>query len=581
MLKLLKYAKKYALYAFMCPLLMVGEVVLELLIPLVTADIVDEALPAGDMQMVLRLGGKMLLYALGSLFCGALAARLASVAGMGFGSTVRGEMLENIQKFSFSNIDRFSTASLITRLTTDVTTVQNTFLMLIRMLFRAPLMFVVALVICVMKSREVSSVFFVSLPLIMIFLAIGAPIALRRFKKMMKMFDGFNASIQENFMNIRVVKAFVRSEYEKKKFKKSNDDLYNASISAEKIMIWGQPLMMLIMYGTILGVLYLSAKAISAETLQIGDFAAIFTYIMQILMSFLMIIMLVAQFFMSEASARRILEVIREKPDITDSDSSVTEVKDGSVEFKNVSFKYGEAPEYALKNINFKIESGEMVGIIGATGSSKSTLVQLIPRLYDVSEGEILVGGVNVKDYKMRSLRDNVSMVLQKNVLFSGTIAENLRWGNKNATDEELVKACEIADARSFVESFPDSYNTDLGQGGVNVSGGQKQRLCIARAILKKPKILILDDSTSAVDTFTDAKIRAGFRNEIPDITKIIIAQRISSVEDCDKIIIIDNGEINDIGTHDELLERNEIYRDIYDSQQKGNDDFDLEGGDR
>lgn len=581
MLKLLKYAKKYALCAFMCPLLMVGEVVLELLIPLVTADIVDEALPAGDMQMVLHLGGKMLLYALGSLFCGALAARLASVAGMGFGSTVRGEMLENIQKFSFSNIDRFSTASLITRLTTDVTTVQNTFLMLIRMLFRAPLMFVVALVICVMKSREVSSVFFVSLPLIMIFLAIGAPIALRRFKKMMKMFDGFNASIQENFMNIRVVKAFVRSEYEKKKFKKSNDDLYNASISAEKIMIWGQPLMMLIMYGTILGVLYLSAKAISAETLQIGDFAAIFTYIMQILMSFLMIIMLVAQFFMSEASARRILEVIKEKPDITDSDSSVTEVKDGSVEFKNVSFKYGEAPEYALKNINFKIESGEMVGIIGATGSSKSTLVQLIPRLYDVSEGEILVGGVNVKDYKMHSLRDNVSMVLQKNVLFSGTIAENLRWGNKNATDEELVKACEIADARSFVESFPDSYNTDLGQGGVNVSGGQKQRLCIARAILKKPKILILDDSTSAVDTFTDAKIRAGFRNEIPDITKIIIAQRISSVEDCDKIIIIDNGEINDIGTHDELLERNEIYRDIYDSQQKGNDDFDLEGGDR
>ena len=576
MLKLLKYAKKYALCAFMCPLLMVGEVVLELLIPLVT-----EALPAGDMQMVLRLGGKMLLYALGSLFCGALAARLASVAGMGFGSTVRGEMLENIQKFSFSNIDRFSTASLITRLTTDVTTVQNTFLMLIRMLFRAPLMFVVALVICVMKSREVSSVFFVSLPLIMIFLAIGAPIALRRFKKMMKMFDGFNASIQENFMNIRVVKAFVRSEYEKKKFKKSNDDLYNASISAEKIMIWGQPLMMLIMYGTILGVLYLSAKAISAETLQIGDFAAIFTYIMQILMSFLMIIMLVAQFFMSEASARRILEVIKEKPDITDSNSSVTEVKDGSVEFKNVSFKYGEAPEYALKNINFKIESGEMVGIIGATGSSKSTLVQLIPRLYDVSEGEILVGGVNVKDYKMHSLRDNVSMVLQKNVLFSGTIAENLRWGNKNATDEELVKACEIADARSFVESFPDSYNTDLGQGGVNVSGGQKQRLCIARAILKKPKILILDDSTSAVDTFTDAKIRAGFRNEIPDITKIIIAQRISSVEDCDKIIIIDNGEINDIGTHDELLERNEIYRDIYDSQQKRNDDFDLEGGDR
>lgn len=579
MFKLLKHAKKYAPYAILCPLLMVGEVVLELMIPLVMADIVDEGLANGDMGLILKLGVKMLLLALGSLFCGSMAARLGAVAGMGFGSTIRKELLDKIQTFSFSNIDRFSTASLITRMTTDVNTVQNTFLMMIRMLFRAPIMFVAALVICIIKSREISSVFLYALPLIVIIIAIGGPIALMRFKKMLKMFDGFNASIQENFTNIRVVKAFVRSDYEKDKFKKANDDLLNASISAEKIMIWGQPLLMLVMYGTILAIVYIAAKAISAEMLQIGDFSAVFTYIMQILMNFLMIIMLVAQFFMSEASAKRILEVLNEEPDINDDTASVNDVKDGSVEFKNVTFKYNGSAAPVLSDASFKIESGETVGIIGATGSAKSTLVQLIPRLYDVTEGEVLVGGVNVKDYKMNALREQVSMVLQKNVLFSGTIAENLRWGNKEATDEELIKACEIADARAFVESFPDGYQTDLGQGGVNVSGGQKQRLCIARAILKKPKILILDDSTSAVDTYTDAKIRDGLKNGIPDTTKIIIAQRISSVSECDKIIILENGTVNDIGTHDELLERNEIYQDIYYSQQKGSDDFDLEGG--
>ncbi len=581
MFKLLKYAKKYALYAFICPLLMIGEVVLELFIPLVMADIVDEGIPSGDIVLILQLGGKMLLLAFGSLFCGAMAARLGAVAGMGFGSTVRGVMMDKIQTFSFSNIDRFSTASLITRLTTDINSVQNTFLMMLRMLFRAPIMFICSLVICITKSREVSSVFAVALPLIAIFLAIGGPIALKRFKRMLKMFDGFNASIQENLTNIRVVKAFVRSDYEKKKFKKANDDLYNATISAEKIMIWGQPLMMLLMYSTILAILYVSTKVISAELLEIGDFSAIFTYIMQILMNFLMIIMLIAQFFMAEASAKRILEVINEVPDINDTNSKLTEVEDGSIEFRNVSFQYGGAQSSVIKNASFKIESGEMVGIIGATGSAKSTLVQLIPRLYDVSEGEVLVGGNNVKDYKIHALRDAVSMVLQKNVLFSGTIAENLRWGNKEATDDELVKACKIADAHSFVSSFPDGYETDLGQGGVNVSGGQKQRLCIARAILKSPKILILDDSTSAVDTYTDSKIREGLRKDIPDTTKIIIAQRISSVSDCDKIIILENGEINDMGTHDELLARNEIYQDIYNSQQKGVDDFDIEGGER
>lgn len=585
MLKLLKYAKKYIVPALLSPVLMVGEVILELMIPLVMADIVNLVQAEGgmtddSMNQILRLGGRMLIYAIGSLFCGAMAARVASVAGMGFGARLREVMIEKIQKYSFSNIDRLSTASLITRMTTDVNSVQNTFLMMIRMLFRSPVMFAVALVFTIRMSPEVSKAFLVTLPLITAILVIFAPIALKRFKKMLEMFDGFNGSIQENLTNIRVVKAFVRSKYEKNKFKTANDNLLAAALHAEKLMIVGQPAFMIIMYGTILAILYIAAKAISAETLLIGDFTAIYTYVLQILMNFLMLIFLIAQLFMSQASAKRILEVINEVPDIRDDNATVTEVKDGSIEFKNVSFKYGSAPNPVISNASFKIESGEMVGIIGATGSAKSSLVQLIPRLYDVTDGEVLVGGVNVKDYKIHELREEVSMVLQKNVLFSGTIAENLRWGNKEATDEELIAACEIADAHSFVSSFPDGYQTDLGQGGVNVSGGQKQRLCIARAILKKPKILILDDSTSAVDTYTDSKIRAGLRGSIPDTTKIIIAQRISSVSDCDKIIILDNGGINDIGNHEELLAHNEIYQDIYNSQQKGGDDFDLQGGD-
>ena len=582
MFKLLKHAKNYIVPTILSPVLMIGEVVLELLIPLVMADIVNlvqSGMTEDSMNVILRLGLKMLLYALGSLFCGAMAARMAAVAGMGFGATLREEIMGKIQNFSFSNIDHFSTASLITRLTTDVNSVQNTFVMMIRMLFRAPVMFVVALAITITKSREVAMPFTVALPLIAIILIIFAPITLGRFKKMFKMFDAFNASIQENLTNVRVVKSFVRSDFEKKKFKKANDDLMNAALHAEKLMIMGMPTFTIIMYGTILAILYIAAREITQETLLIGDFSAIFTYIMQILIHFLMIVMLIAQFFMSQASAKRILEVFEEVPDINDDNATITDVKDGSIEFKNVSFKYTGSQHNVIDNATFKIESGEMVGIIGATGSAKTSLVQLIPRLYDVTEGELLVGGENVKDYKIFNLRDAVSMVLQKNVLFSGTIAENLRWGNKNGTDEELIEACEIADAHSFVSSFPNGYDTDLGQGGVNVSGGQKQRLCIARAILKKPKILILDDSTSAVDTFTDSKIRKGLRECIPDTTKIIIAQRISSVQDCDKIIILDEGGINDIGNHEELLVRNEIYQDIYNSQQKGSDDFDVMGG--
>lgn len=589
MVKLLKYAKKYIFYTLISPLLMVGEVMFELLIPQVMADIVETIRLTGttdpiaqqeSIQTILALGGKMLTFALCSLFCGAMAARLASVAGMGFGAGIRNALIEKVQTFSFSNIDRFSTASLITRTTTDITTVQNTFLMLIRGLFRAPIMLVTALVICIKKSKDVTSVFGVVLPIILIVLAIAGPILIKRFKAMLKKFDGFNASIQENLTNIRVVKSFVRTDYEKKKFKAANDDLYNASIYAEKLMILGEPLLMVLLYCTILAVIVVSTKVIANGSLLVGEFTAIFTYIMQIIMSFLMTIAMVAQLFMSEASAKRIAEVLDEEPDIKDPENALETLKDASVEFKNVSFSYNEGKNI-INNASFKIDSGEMVGIMGATGSSKSSLVQLIARLYDVTDGEVLVGGENVKKYKLHSLRENVGMVLQKNVLFSGTIADNLRWGNKNATDEELRNACKIADADEFISSFPDGYQTDLGQGGVNVSGGQKQRLCIARAILKSPKILILDDSTSAVDSATDARIRQGLRESLPNTTKIIIAQRVSSISDCDKIIILDNGTVNDIGTHEELLERNEIYRDVYTSQQKGTDDFDEVGGEQ
>lgn len=589
MIKLLKYAKKYIFYTLISPLLMVGEVIFELLIPQVMADIVETIRLTGttdpvaqqeSIQTILALGGKMLTFALCSLFCGAMAARLASVAGMGFGAGIRNALIEKVQTFSFSNIDRFSTASLITRTTTDITTVQNTFLMLIRGLFRAPIMLVTALAICIKKSKDVTSVFGVALPIILIVLAIAGPILIKRFKAMLKKFDGFNASIQENLTNIRVVKSFVRTDYEKKKFKAANDDLYNASVYAEKLMILGEPLLMVLLYCTILAVIVVSTKVIANGSLLVGEFTAIFTYIMQIIMSFLMTIAMLAQLFMSEASAKRIAEVLDEEPDIKDPENALEALKDASVEFKNVSFCYNVGKNI-INNASFKINSGEMVGIMGATGSSKSSLVQLIARLYDVTDGEVLVGGENVKKYKLHSLRENVGMVLQKNVLFSGTIADNLRWGNKNATDEELRNACKIADADEFVSSFPDGYQTDLGQGGVNVSGGQKQRLCIARAILKSPKILILDDSTSAVDSATDARIRQGLRESLPNTTKIIIAQRVSSISDCDKIIILDNGAVNDIGTHEELLERNEIYRDVYTSQQKGTDDFDEVGGEQ
>ena len=570
--KLIRYAKPYWIQSVICPILMIGEVVLELLIPYYMGRIVDVGIPNGDMQYVLRTGGMMILMAGVSLMCGGLAARLAAVASMGLGARVREAMYKNIQTFSFSNIDKFSTASLVTRMTTDVTTVQNMYQMMLRMFFRAPLQFVCAMFLSFRLNPTVGDVFLVVIPLILVTLAIFGPIAMRRFKKMLRMFDGLNASVQENLIDIRVVKAFVRGDYEKKKFKKSNDDLMAAAVSAEKLMVAAQPLMMLTMFGTILAIAYISSTDIVAGTLEIGAFATVLTYVMQILMSVIMIAMMFVSYVMSRAAASRIWEVIVERPDINDNEADPgLHVEKGDIEFKNVSFKYNaEGKRNVVDSVNLHIAAGETVGVIGGTGSAKTTLVSLIPRLYDVTAGEVLVDGHNVKDYTIYELRESVSMVLQNNVLFSGSILDNLRWGDENATEEEIVEACKAAQADDFIRAFPDGYHTDLGQGGVNVSGGQKQRLCIARALLKKPKILILDDSTSAVDTVTDSKIREAFRTQIPDTTKIIIAQRISSVEDADKIVVLDGGKISDVGTHEELLVRSPIYSEVYHSQQKG-----------
>ena len=570
--KLIKYAKPYWWQSLICPFLMTGEVILELLIPLYMSKIVDVGIPNGDMHYVLVTGGKMLVIAGCSLFCGAMAARLSAVASMGLGARVREAMYKNIQTFSFSNIDRFSTASLVTRMTNDVTTVQNMYQMLLRIFFRAPLQFICAMFMSFKINHKVSSVFLVVIPLILVILAIFGPIAMKRFKKMFTMLDNLNGSVQENLIAIRVVKAFVRGDYEKAKFKKSNDDLTAAAVSAEMLMVSAQPAMMLMMYGTILAISFLASKYIVAGEMQIGEFSMILTYIMQILMSVVMMAMMLVNFVMSRAAASRIQEVLDETPDINDDAANLSlKVENGEIEFCDVCFKYNKDGEKnVVDHADFKIASGETVGVIGGTGSAKTTLVSLIPRLYDVTAGEVRVAGHNVKNYTLEELRESVSMVLQNNVLFSGTIAENLRWGDENATDEELVAACKSAQAHDFISSFPDGYQTDLGQGGVNVSGGQKQRLCIARALLKKPKILILDDSTSAVDTFTDSKIREAFKNDIPNTTKIIIAQRISSVQDADKIIVLDNGKIADMGTHKELLERSPIYSEVYYSQQKG-----------
>lgn len=569
--QLAAYSKKYLLYALLAPLTVIGEVLCELRIPLLMADMVDVGIANGDISYVLKKGGVMILFALLALLCGIVSVRLAVVASMGFGAELRSALFSKVQNFAFSNIDRFSTASLITRLTTDVNTIQNTFMMVIRMCVRAPVMLVCAVILAVKLNAQLATVFLVAGPILAVLLGIIVKTAFPRFQAMLKKFDKINSTVQENLIAIRVVKAFVREKHEKEKFKIANDELRDASIAAEKIIIWNGPIMMVAMYSCIIAIMWFGGRMIVGGTMQVGVLMTFLTYVNQILMSLMMISMIFVMMVMSKASATRITEVLNDKVDIEDGESAIEDVCDGSVEFKNVSFKYNEnAEKNVLSDINISIKAGETIGVIGGTGSAKSTLVQLIPRLYDVTEGQVLVGGLDVREYSLTALRDAVSMVLQKNVLFSGTISENLRWGNPNATDEQIKAACIAAQAHDFVMSFPDGYETDLGQGGVNVSGGQKQRLCIARALLKNPKILILDDSTSAVDTATDAKIRESLKQHSPDTTVIIIAQRINSVSEADRIIVLDDGKIDDIGTNDELLERNEIYRDVYNSQQKG-----------
>lgn len=569
--QLAAYSKKYLLYALLAPLTVIGEVLCELRIPLLMADMVDVGIANGDISYVLKKGGVMILFALLALLCGIVSVRLAVVASMGFGAELRSALFSKVQNFAFSNIDRFSTASLITRLTTDVNTIQNTFMMVIRMCVRAPVMLVCAVILAVKLNAQLATVFLVAGPILAVLLGLIVKTAFPRFQAMLKKFDKINSTVQENLIAIRVVKAFVRAKHEKEKFKIANDELRDASIAAEKIIIWNGPIMMVAMYSCIIAIMWFGGRMIVGGTMQVGVLMTFLTYVNQILMSLMMISMIFVMMVMSKASATRITEVLNDKVDIEDGESAIEDVRDGSVEFKNVSFKYNEnAEKNVLSDINISIKAGETIGVIGGTGSAKSTLVQLIPRLYDVTEGQVLVGGRDVREYSLTALRDAVSMVLQKNVLFSGTISENLRWGNPDATDEQIQAACIAAQAHDFVMSFPDGYETDLGQGGVNVSGGQKQRLCIARALLKNPKILILDDSTSAVDTATDAKIRESLKQHSPDTTVIIIAQRINSVSEADRIIVLDDGKIDDIGTNDELLERNEIYRDVYNSQQKG-----------
>ena len=568
---ILPFAKKYGLYAILSPLVIIGEVWAEIQIPKLMSQIVDVGIQQQDISYVLMMGGRMVLYALCALACGALAARFAALGGIGFGSELRKGLFHKLQDFSFKNLDRFRTASLVTRLTADVNNIQNAFMMIIRVAVRAPFMLVCATWMAFTINSSLVTVFLVAIPALATALAVIACMAFPRFAAMLKKYDGLNASVQENLISIRVVKAFVRSPHEKKKFKDANDALRDASIRAEKVLAFNGPFMQITVYACIIAILWFGGNHIINGTMQTGELISFISYVTQILMSLMMISMIFVNLVLSRASLSRILEVLSEEPDLQDGPEE--RVEDGSIVFDNVSFRYDTAAgEDILQNISLTIRSGETIGIIGGTGSAKSTLVQLIPRLYDVSGGRVLVGGKDVRQYGIRALRDAVSMVLQKNVLFSGSIRDNLRWGDETASDAEIEEACRSAQADGFIRSFPDGYDTDLGQGGVNVSGGQKQRLCIARALLKRPKIIILDDSTSAVDTATDAKIREAFRRELKGTTTLIIAQRISSVQDADRILILNDGKVADFDTHENLLKNSEIYREVYESQQKGRD---------
>ena len=570
------YIREYKRASLVTPVFMILEVVMEMVIPLLMAQIVDVGVAGGDMPYILKIGGIMLICACFGLGCGIGGGVYSAKASSGFAKNLRQGMFRNIQTFSFSSIDKFSTAGLVTRLTTDVTNVQNAYQMLLRMCFRAPVSLVVALVLAFSINRRMASIYLVAVAVLAVILGIIMLQAMKHFREAFPKYDELNASVQENVSGIRVVKAFVREKFETEKFHKAADGIYRIFVKAEGIVAWNAPVMMATIYTCMLLLSWFGAKMIVVGGLTTGELMSLFTYSMNILMNLMMLSMIFVMMTMSEPSMRRISEVLNEDTDIKDPSSPVMSIPDGSVEFKDVTFSYSKtAEEPVLKHINCQIRSGETIGILGATGSSKTSFVNLISRLYDVTNGQVLVGGRDVREYDLTTLRSKVSVVLQKNVLFSGTVYENLRWGKEDATDEECQEACRMACADEFIEKMPEKYETRIERGGANVSGGQKQRLCIARALLKEPKILILDDSTSAVDTATDAKIRDAFAHYIPETTKIIIAQRISSIQHADRIIVLDQGEINGIGSHEELLETNEIYRDVYESQSNGEQDFD------
>ncbi len=570
------HIKEFKRDSILTPVFMILEVILETIIPLMMASIIDDGVESGSMEHIYFMGSLMVITAFASLWAGVMGGKYGSRASTGFARNLRKAMYENIQTFSFSNIDKFSTSGLVTRLTTDVTNIQNAYQMILRMCMRAPASLICAMAMSFYVNAKVALVYLAAVFILGIILFVLIKFTMKYFQQVFKKYDALNESVQENVSAIRVVKAYSREEFEKSKFMTASGNIYNMFVKAEKMIALNSPVMQLAVYSCILLISWLGAKMIVGGSMTTGELSQLLTYCMNILMSLMMLSMIFVMITMSMASAERIAEVLEEKADITNPAKPVMQVPDGSIRFDHVSFSYkSDAETPVLKDINLDIKQGEMIGIIGGTGSAKSSLVNLVSRLYDVAEGSVLVGGINVKDYDIETLRNEVSVVLQKNVLFSGTILENLRWGDANATDEECIHACQLACADEFIDKMPDGYNTYIEQGGTNVSGGQKQRLCIARALVKKPKVLILDDSTSAVDTATDSKIRRAFAEEIPDTTKIIIAQRISSIKECDRIIVMEDGAVDGFGTHGELLASNEIYRDVYESQMSGSGDFD------
>ncbi len=571
---LAKSIREYKLPSILAPIFVTLEVVMEVILPFLMATMIDDGVNKGDIEYIVKTGLILAAVAFAALVFGALSGKFAAKASAGFAKNLRHDLFYKIQEYSFLNIDKFSTSSLVTRLTTDITNIQNSYQMIIRVAVRAPFMMIFAMIMSFNVNVELSFVFVAFIPFIAIALGLVIKFAHPIFRRVFKTYDKLNNIVQENLHGIRVVKSFVREEHEVGKFGKVSGEIYSDFSKAEKIVAFNMPVMQLSVYGCILIIAWIATHQIVGGTMTTGELISMMTYVFQILMSLMFLSMIMVMVTLSKASGDRVAEVLNEIPDLKNNEKALKEVKDGSIVFDNVSFSYAkDMNKLCLKDINLKINSGETIGIIGGTGSSKSSLVQLIPRLYDVTQGTVFVGGENVKDYDIETIRDSVAMVLQKNVLFSGTIKENLRWGDPQATDEDIKRVCRLAQAEEFIENMPDKYDTYIEQGGTNVSGGQRQRLCIARALLKKPKILILDDSTSAVDTKTDKLIRKAFLEEIPDTTKIIIAQRISSIEDADKIIVMDKGSVCDFGTHEELLKKNEIYREVYNSQKKGSEE--------